>query len=281
MNKHIFYFVLLCLNIFLIACTSSEKKEYYQNGNLKSITRYNDNILHGLYEEFYDNGEIKRRIFFENGKKQDTSYYYYNQNGKYSISKYLWKNDTAYYQLNFDRKGALTNEGHLKSFNIKNDKWKFYDKDGFLKEIHEYKFVNNKSYLNQVWRLDRDMDTIGGNYYTLEKNIVKNNVLRFYFFLDEPFLNPDSELYVLIPKQNELEKNISNDANFDTIDNLSKRFRNQDKYSDRKYDVIFDIDLNDYQEDYLRGILLEKSTNQIDSLDFVTREIYFDIPIRK
>jgi hypothetical protein len=106
-----------------------------------------------------------------------------------------------------------------------------------------------------------------------------NETLRLHFYLKQPLISIDSELFVCIPKCNKLKADFSNESNikWDTISNIAKRFNNQNRYIDRKFDVIFDINKN--ENEYLRGFLLEKSIDKIDSLDFVTRKIYFDIPL--
>lgn len=44
------------------------KKDYHQNGNLKSIIRFKDNKKHGLAEYYYEDGNLDWKVKFLNGE---------------------------------------------------------------------------------------------------------------------------------------------------------------------------------------------------------------------
>lgn len=278
-------FKVLCVAAFFalfISCDDREKVEYFPNGKIKIEAQLKDSNYHGYYKEYYKDGKQKTIMTYRDGLKQDTSFHFYEPDYKYSKSEILWENDTAYYQKNYDKSGNLISEGDLAEYNFKIGKWKFYDSNGSLKEIQEFSNIDNSTYLNQKWLFNKERDTIGGgNYFELKKTYVgeNNETLRLHFNLKQPLISIDSELFVCIPKSKDLKADFSNESNieWDTISNIAKRFRNQNRYTDRKFDVIFDIDKNENES--LRGFLLEKSIDKIDSLDFVTRKIYFDIPL--
>ena len=46
-----------------------EEKAYYDNGNLKSIFEYQNDVIHGKSKNWYDNGELEMEGNFKNGKK--------------------------------------------------------------------------------------------------------------------------------------------------------------------------------------------------------------------
>jgi hypothetical protein len=60
---------------FISACDNNLKKEYYDNGNLKSQIHYNSlGEMDGVVKHYYKNGKVSKEIFYTNGKK----------NGKYT-----------------------------------------------------------------------------------------------------------------------------------------------------------------------------------------------------
>jgi hypothetical protein len=235
-------------------------KEYYNNGNLKSI-----------------------EIFDENDMLIDSSIYYYENEPAVKAVKW-WKEGEAYYEKDFFINGKLQREGRLLKDNFRVGKWTLYSTKGYLNEIIEYMDIGNKEYLNQSWKLDKNSDTLsGGNYYKLVRmkdTISYSDVNRIHFYLKQPIFQ-DSDVYVLIPKKGEdLKSNFENEAliKWDTVNSMSVVFRQHPIYSKLKYDVLFDIAPRRKGNDTIYGILLEKSTNTKVDYDFVTRKIYFKLP---
>lgn len=57
--RNVVLFTLLFVSVlFLAACDEEERKEYYGNGALKSITTYRDSVIDGLYISYYENGKV-------------------------------------------------------------------------------------------------------------------------------------------------------------------------------------------------------------------------------
>lgn len=68
-----------------------ERKEYYDNGNIKLITRLKNGLRHGLRESFYPNGNIKGKVNYKDGKNSGLTELYNIDN--YIELKYYYTND--------------------------------------------------------------------------------------------------------------------------------------------------------------------------------------------
>lgn len=233
-----------------------------------------------LKQEFDENGNLTLEVELLNGLKNGESIHYYNQKDfKYSKSVIDWKNDTAYYQKNYNAKNTILSEGPLKRFNFKIGKWKFYDKNQHLKEIQEFIDYNGTTYLNQNWKINQKGDTIGGNYYKLiyKDTIRLNSLNRIHFFLEQPLLSNNSDLIIYLARNNDFDKQYyENDSiEFDTIKSLALRFKNRNLHQNRNHDVVFDLEAENVGKEIIAGFLMEvdKSTNV--EFDSITKNTYF------
>jgi len=106
---------LLIVIIIIFSCEEKDVvKEYYPNGMLKvKVEVDKEGIQNGLYEGYYDTGEIEQKMNYVNGKIVDTVFYYH-KNGKVREEGVLYNND------------------------LKIDWWSFYDSHGVLKNKSEY-----------------------------------------------------------------------------------------------------------------------------------------------
>lgn len=268
----------------LLSCSTSKKeKEYYANGNLKYEVTINNDDYNGEYKEYYEDGTLRIEGNFVNNLKQGLFTEYYKSNGRLLKTETLWKSDTSYFQKDIGKSDNILSEGPLQD-NKKVGKWKYYDNDkGYIKEIREFFIIKGSTYLNQNWLLNEEQDTLlkGNHYKMMSPDTLDYEQQRVYFFLKQPYFSYDSNLIVLIPRNDdELEDDFSNEniIKWDTIDNLANRFRNQEKYGDRNHDVVFDLDYLSVGKKRLRGILVEKQNIKTDTsnYEFVTRNIYFD-----
>lgn len=75
--------------------TSKEERNYYENGNLKSIFNYKNDTLFGLFSIYYENGNIFREGFYLNGI-EDSIWNEYLNNGQL-LSTYKFKNGFVFY----------------------------------------------------------------------------------------------------------------------------------------------------------------------------------------
>ncbi len=66
--------------VFYSCANGQVKKEYWENGNLKTETRYKDDLKSGEERNYYPDGGLKEIITYKNGK-QDGPYFVYYKNG--------------------------------------------------------------------------------------------------------------------------------------------------------------------------------------------------------
>lgn len=248
--------------LLLISCNNNKKEvvEYYDNENPKSVYIYKKSI------------------------KQDSSIHFYETPKAAVRTIKYWKDGNAYYQKDFFENGNLRREGRLLRDNFRIGKWDLYNSEGYKLEVIEYFNINNKSYINQVWKLNSKGDTIpGGGFYEVKNKdtISYNTPIRFYFFLRQRILL-DSDLSLCFAKKGYFIKpDFSNQYKvlLDTVKNMSIEFKNHPKFKNREYDVLFDLMPRKMGHDTLRGFLLEKKiVKNNDTVDFITRQFYFNIP---
>ena len=69
--------VLLMLFVLGMGCSREVIKEYYPNGQLKSVLNYKKGQLEGIALYYYENGTLKERVNYRKGKREriGTTYY--------------------------------------------------------------------------------------------------------------------------------------------------------------------------------------------------------------
>ncbi len=70
-------FIALALLAFYSCANGQVKKEYYENGNLKTVTRYKDDLKNGEEKNYYRNGELADVFTYVAGIKEGPYYVYY------------------------------------------------------------------------------------------------------------------------------------------------------------------------------------------------------------
>lgn len=152
--------------IILFSCENMEK-EYYKNGNIKAKYHKQNGLLHGNYFQYDSLGILTSQHIYDLGKRKDSSIYYRNDNIWY-LNYYV--NGKIHSQKKYYPNGKIEEYGNLDNENIPIGKWKFYNKNGYLEEVKEFKIINGKSYLNQHWFFDINGDTLKekGTYYDLD-----------------------------------------------------------------------------------------------------------------
>ncbi len=141
---------------------TQEKKTYWDNGNLKSITNHNENgEKTGYWKIYYQSGELKESGRYEDGKKSGNwNEYYYNgtrkkrthyYNGLITEKETYYENGRAMVIGNFDdneKKHGIWEQYYdnwqqkLKgeySHGKKHSQWKYYTSDGKLYKVENYK----------------------------------------------------------------------------------------------------------------------------------------------
>ncbi|WP_338946618.1 phosphatidylinositol-4-phosphate 5-kinase [Fusobacterium canifelinum] len=69
---------------------NGEKREYYEEGEIKAITPFKNSLAEGTYISYYPNGNMEEKYTYVNGKENGEGFSYY-ENGKLE-EKYFMKN---------------------------------------------------------------------------------------------------------------------------------------------------------------------------------------------
>ena len=241
----------------------------------------------GISKKYYSNGNLKEKRYSTKNKTQfDSMIVYFEKFRNIPKSSIFLKNDSTYYQRNYFNNGNIKSDGHfVKNENFKIGKWKFYSINGYKESVMEYLNIRDKSYLNQTWVFDKKGDTLFGNKGHFYETNVSDTLLlgkanRIHFFLKEPFFSSESDVFVLLPKDEETLKDYFQNENtieWDSIENIASRYKKVE-YEDYNLNVVFDIQPIGVGEKKLRGIIMEKGQLPDDKSKYAIRKIYFDIP---
>lgn len=231
--------------------------------------------------EYYPNGNVKSKVSYENEKRVVTHFFEDMPDSVETVIKQI--NDTVTWVKYYWPKNKLKETGYFYLDSLKIGKWKIYDANGKLNDVREYILLDKNSYLNQRWVLNAKGDTIGGNYYKLKMSdtVGFNEANRFYFLLKQPLFSERSEAFIILPKnEQKLRKDFSNHKSikWDTIYSIGTKYKMNEELKFRNHDIILDAFSAEKGEMSLKGILVEKELYEADSIDFKTRNIYFDIP---
>lgn len=133
MNKNL-YLILLILTLF--ACNKEKYvSEYYPSGNIQLKVQIDkDSIQNGTYQEFYENGELKSKTNYINGKIADSLFNFYD-NGKIKEKGLIKDNFSFGWWSYYDNSGNLTKKSEwliLKDSLYKNQSL-YFDKKGEIK----------------------------------------------------------------------------------------------------------------------------------------------------
>ncbi|WP_127844218.1 toxin-antitoxin system YwqK family antitoxin [Psychroflexus aestuariivivens] len=171
---------------------------------------------------------------------------------------------------NYYSNGNLKSKGLIDKKDQKIGSWKYFDNNGKLNRVVEYKIIENKSFINQDWKLNQKGDTLNNQscYYqlTLEKDTIKlNEPIKVKIDLTAPcFRDRYSETYVILPKDYSINFNedFSNldEMDLDTIYNLNSDPELKEKLgltTNWGKTVIFGRYYNSIGPKKLRGILVE------------------------
>ena len=144
--KHFLYsynrcFAVLAISCLAFACQPNNSEKPTASATKPSPENYKPQELKdtigGIYHEYYQNGNIKLRGSYKNGKRDgDWSYFY--ENGKlWSMGEYTEgiRNglSNVYYET-----GVLRMEGNYRN-NKRSGPWKFYNESGKLVKEVDFK----------------------------------------------------------------------------------------------------------------------------------------------
>ena len=273
--------MLLCS--FLVSC-NKVVKEYYPDGKIKKSYETSGGVKHGYYREYFPNENVKLIQIYKNGELQDSSVYYTKDNSIDFIDYH--KNSQVNSRKYFYTNGQVKMEGPLDKSLEPKDIWKFYDQQGSLYEMQQYKLINGKRVLNQNWFVN-GLDTLKGkgSHYTLilEKDTINlEEPVKAKIDLIEPvFKDKNSSIKVILTKDYSIDFNEDfsniNEVVMDTTENLNL----EEDYrkalgitSDFRKTAIFGRYFDKAGPIKLRGILVEYYYDNLD--DDVNKPNYFE-----
>ena len=90
-----------------------ESREYYEEGDIKSISSFKNNVANGLFISYYQNGNIKDKQNYKNGNGEGEGLFYY-ENGQLE-EKYFMKNGKLDGEaINYFEDGKIRNKSIFK-----------------------------------------------------------------------------------------------------------------------------------------------------------------------
>ena len=90
-----------------------ESRQYYEEGDIKSISPFKNNVADGTFISYYQNGNIKEKHTYKNGNEEGEGIFYY-ENGKLE-EKYFMKNGKLDGEaINYFEDGKIKNKAIFK-----------------------------------------------------------------------------------------------------------------------------------------------------------------------
>ena len=119
-GKRMMVVAALILFLSAVSCSREVEKEYYPNGQLKSVLNYKKGQLEGIALYYYDNGTLKERVNYRRGKRERTGTTYYESgNLKEEIT---YENGVEVNVKLFGEDGALISESAYKDGKLVEEK---------------------------------------------------------------------------------------------------------------------------------------------------------------
>ncbi len=145
---------------------------------------------------------------------------------------------------------------------------KFKASDENIKDsIVEYLKINGKEYANQIWIVDKNNDTIGGNYYdTFIMDTTKlGEITKLQFTLTKPTIKWESNMFVVLPLEDDkLKEDFSNltEIKLDTFHSFENDGISNDKLLDLNLPLNhiaeFGIEYSTPGKKRIRGLIVER-----------------------
>jgi antitoxin component YwqK of YwqJK toxin-antitoxin module len=283
-----FRFISVILFVLVHSCKEKPLIEYHDNGNVSKKYFEKNGSYEGIYKDYYSSGNLMTIKYYAGGIEKDSSLYYYDDLGNNIEHINYYHSSDSIRQVYFYKSGIKKKEGYINEDGIAIGKWQFYDDKQSLAYVKEFKKVNGKEYLNQVWSVNENKDTLYYkshffNLYTSRDTLLLNEPFKAIIRVDIPlFKEEKSSVYVLMPKgKKNFNKDFSNERKIelDTFYSLSKDLKNQKWFKDEKEKYPFIVafgkkDLN-LGKNVVRGIIVEHYFNKRDSSEFAHRS-YFE-----
>ena len=112
-----------------------ESREYYEEGDIKSVSPFKNNVADGIFISYYQNGNIKEKHTYKNGNEEGEGLFYY-ENGQLE-EKYFMKNGKLDGEaINYFEDGKIRNKA-------------IYKDDIILEEeVHENNEIKKNTFKN-------------------------------------------------------------------------------------------------------------------------------------
>src|SRR5690554_5539960 len=260
MNKHFIFIIVLLISF--ISCNKEDKIiERYDNGSIKAIHYYKKHNL-------------------------DSSHLYYPSQRLKQVVHFNVK-DTLGYTISYKEDGTKQTEGYIVNnyLDYRVGKWHLYGRK--TDSIVEYINVNEQPYVNQVWVLDRKTkDTIydKGNFFNIfnQDTVFVGEVLKFRFYLFQPYFSYNSDMLVVIPKNdNELNIDFSNifeiqKDTFHSLKNDGIPHLEIPKEVPQNHNSNFGIIYENIGEKRVRGYISEYVKDKENTTKRMERILFFD-----
>ena len=108
------------------------EKTYHENGQIKSELEVINDIAHGLYKEYYDNGQLRVTIIFEKGQQVDGVIDSFDENGRLIRTVEIINGNKNGPFKEFYPSGTIKKEGEYKDDEIIGKPIEYYE-DGNIK----------------------------------------------------------------------------------------------------------------------------------------------------
>lgn len=202
---------------------------------IKQSIEYRNGKKNGLYQEFYQNGMLKQKVFFIDDQAEDTTFTYY-PNGKLEEFQIFSKGQKEGCWKKFNKEGMMYSAINFKNDRFDGESSTYTYRTGRLKERYHFKngvkdgkqetFYNNGR-LESVTYFSDGLPCLGTEEWYENGNVVPNdfkitiseknqiqlnNTITYYIKLENP--KSDDEVYEI----SEINKN----GRFDILRNLKK-----------------------------------------------------------
>lgn len=211
----------------------------------------------------------------------------YNKNNILT-KKIIRIDDSLYKQFDYNSKGNLNSYGLLNKDSLKTGTWLYYNSLGNSIKKEKYLIVKNNSILNERILFKDNGDTLfnKSKYFllSLRKDTVKvNEMIKGVIYLEANlFKNKKSSIQVLlsVDDQDDLLYDFSNEnsVKLDTFPNISgdKEMSVFFENFNSKLVSIFGKRFNSSGNKIIRGIIVEKYTETLDSAITNSNKTYFE-----
>jgi len=207
---------------------------------------------------------------------------------KKRIKKIIRVNDSVYKQYDFGSKEVLSSYGLINKDSLKIGTWFYYNSLGDSIKKEKYLIVGNNSILNERILYNDNGDIIfhKSKYFhiSLRKDTVKiNEMIKGVVYLEANlFKNKNSNIQVLLSVDDidDLSYDFSNEnlIKLDTFPNISGNQEMKKDFKNFNHNLlsIFGKRYNSCGNKIIRGIIIEKYTQNLDSIDTKINKTYFE-----